>query len=94
MGKGKGFALWKAAGLGVVRHPLVVILEVAGHGIGGGVVVLWRVLMVVVFFREGKGKVEALEFVVVSMEREEEEEVEVGVVVVVVVEMKRVCDGG
>jgi len=32
VGKGKGFALWKAAGLGVVRHPLVVILEVAGHG--------------------------------------------------------------
>jgi len=42
---------------------------VAGLGIGGGVVVLWRVLVVVVFLEKVKGMfeilVEFLEFVVV-----------------------------
>jgi len=52
------------------------------------VLVWWRIFDGGGSFGESKGKVEALEFVVVSMEREEEEEVEVGVVVVVVVEMK------
>ena len=50
----------------------------AGLEVGGGVMVLWRILMVVVFLEKVKGMfeilVELLEFVVVYMEKEEEED--------------------
>ena len=50
----------------------------AGLEVGGGVMVLWRILMVVVFLEKVNGMfeilVELLEFVVVYMEMEEEED--------------------